>query len=184
MREFAAEGWPAQALARMAAPAYRRLWRSAFAASRPPIPAGEAVAQLARVARQRDDVTLLAELAAWRDARAGLATQPIAGLSKVPSLNVTAHLEEADLDRALRFFVDFALWPQPKAAAWARFTNADPPLDPRDIVSATIFYRADRRTLLFAVQRHSGRYEPEYDATGVRGEDLGCLTGVADLAAL
>ena len=182
MRNFAAQQKSPDILAELPEETYRRLWRSGFPTARRIDPSAGVAAQIRDIARMYDDTSLLAEITSWNGARARISTQNIADLSKIPALEVIAPLSEAELDRCFRLFVTFLMWPQPKAAAWVRFSNANPVIEPNDIASVRIFYRGDQRYLLFAVLRASGQYAPEICRWGVQVAEFDGIQTVADLA--
>ena len=163
---------------------YQRLWRASFPATVKFQLSAEVVARLREIWQYYDDASLLAEISTWPGTRASTSGRDIAYLKQVPTLEVTSPLSEADLDRCLRTFLLFLVWPQPKQAAWARFTNTNPPAEADNIQSVTIFFRNDLRSLVFAVERASEEYHPEIDKDGVTIEDLCKLRSVAELRAL
>lgn len=184
MRQFGAMLSPPDMLAALPDNIYRQLWRASFPTAVEFRPASEVIACLHDVSQCYDETSLQAEIATWPGARARTWVRDIAHLNQVPTLEVTLPLSEDDLDRCLRAFVLFLVWPQPKQAAWARFTNTNPLADADDLQSITIFHRGDQRSLVFAAQRASEEYRPDIDVMDVTVEKLSKLRTVAELRAL
>jgi hypothetical protein len=181
MRNFAAQQKSPDILAELPEETYRRLWCSSFPAARRSDPSADVAAQLRDIARMYDDTSLLAEITTWNGARARVSTQNVANLSKIPALEIHVALSEAELDRCFQFFVVFLLWPQPKAAAWVRFSNVNPIIEPDDIASVTIFYRGDQQSFLFAVLRGSSQYDPEICRWGIQAPEFDRMKTLAEL---
>jgi len=176
-------GPPADVLSALRIEDYQRLWRASTPADAELLPAQALAEQLNNWSRPYNDATLLSEISTWASAEPHISYATQAGLSRVPSLEVTMPLTEEDLDRCLRVFVLFLAWPQAKSVAWARFSSPKPEVDTDDIQQVTIFYRGDEHSLLFAVKRGSGKYHPCIDRYGVTAQVL-ARASVSDLAAL
>jgi hypothetical protein len=131
-----------------------------------------------------DDSSLLAEIAAWPGARART-EEVVAGYrSQVPQLSVTMPLDDSELDRCLRTFLLFLIWPQPKRAARACFTNANPITDVDEVQRVVAFYREDKSSFVFAAERERNQYRPEVYVDGVTAMDLKPVKSVEELSNL
>jgi hypothetical protein len=93
-------------------------------------------------------------------------------------------LDDSKLDRCLRAFVLFLLWPRSKPAARACFTNANPVTDADDVRRIVAFYRADERSFVFAAEREPNKYRPEVYLEGVTAMELERVHSVEELGAL
>ena len=163
---------------------YRRLWRASFPSGSELKPPAEVVARLREVSGWYDDQSLLAEIGAWPGARARTSEVGTAQMSQVPQLNVTMPLDDSELDRCLRVFVLFLIWPQPKRAARACFTNANPFTGANDMQRIVAFYRGDTGSFVFAAEREPNRYQPEVYVERVKAMELKGIHSVEELSAL
>jgi hypothetical protein len=163
---------------------YRRLWRASFLTRVEFRSAVEVVARLRETCQWYDEIALKVEISTWPGARAHISQGIIAEIRQTPKLDVTLPLLEADLDRCLQAFQVFLLWPKPKQIAWARFANTNPLVDADDLEWLTMFYRSDRRSLVFAARRKSGEYRPDIDVAGVTVNELSKVRSIKELHAL
>jgi hypothetical protein len=171
-------------LATLSEDVYRRLWRASFPSHVEFLPAAEVVTRLREISQWYDEIALKTEISTWSGARARSSEGTIAGLRQVPKLEVTLPLSDADLDRCLQAFQVFLVWPQHKRFAWARFTNTNPLVKENDLRRLNIFYRGDRRSLVFAAQRKSEEYHPDIEVLGVTVDKLSKVRSIDELAAL
>jgi len=184
MRELGATLKGPEALAALPDRMYRWLWRASLPSGVQFRPASDVVLRLHDLSRCYDETSLLAEIGSWSGARARTSLGTVARVRNVPRLEATLPLSEADVDRCLRAFALFVIWPRPKKLAWSRFTNANPLERADDVECITTFYREDESLLVLGVRRASGEHRPELHRTGVTPEYLGKLGSVAQLYSL
>lgn len=179
---------PDKALERLPVDVYQRLCQAILPASMESESVSAVAARLAELSDSYDHDSLLAEIAALPGARSCISVEEKCGQRQVWTLQVELPLVEADLDRCVHFFMLFLRWPEPKQAAWARFTNTNPTSHQDAIQSVTVFYRGDERSLVFAVRRPSPDSRPQHDPEilieDVTTDHLVGVSSVADLCTL
>lgn len=183
MRSAASRFSPPQVLQQLPESDYRRLRRFSLPMDWPQYEPHEVVHYLGDIMPRYDEATLLKEIATWPGTRVSTEFKMIADLTSVPTLEVTTPISPGGLDECVRVFTTFVVWPTPKPAAWARFTNTNPPIQPTDIQSVRIFYRSDRKSLLFATQHAPDEFS-EVEKSAVEAKSLYRVTSVASLEAL
>lgn len=183
MRHVASRFSPPEVLHDLDESVYQQLQRFGLPVDWPRRDAGEIVRYLKNIMPRYNEITLLEEIAAWPGTRVTVKTEKIAGLPQVRILEVKTPFSPDTLDEYVKAFATFVAWPNPKPAAWARFTNTNPPLSSDDVGSVRIFYRSDERWLLFATQYASGEFY-EIERLSVDINDLVGVTSLAQLNAL
>jgi hypothetical protein len=171
-------------LAALSDDVYRRLWQASFPTHVEFRSAAEVVACLREKSQWYDEIALKAEISTWPGARAYISQGTIAEIRQTPKLEVTLPLSETDLDRCLRAFQVFLVWPKPKQIAWARFANTNPLVDTDDLEWLTMFYRGDQRSLVLAARRKLGEYRPDIDVEGVTVNEFCDVRSIKELNAL
>ncbi|MFC1975479.1 hypothetical protein ACFLXQ_03660 [Chloroflexota bacterium] len=175
---------PPDILTTLAEQTYEHLWRFSQPVAVQFISAAEVVAYLHNVSRMYNEDTLKAEIQTWPNTKASLFTGSIAGLSRVPMLQIKRPLVDMDLDLFLETFLLFLQWPHPKPTAWVRFENANPLEDDDEVYSVVIFYRDDQKSLICDVVRKSGESRPMLTLERVTVDDLPIIQSFAELQIL
>jgi hypothetical protein len=143
--------------------AYRRLWRASFPSDTEIKSAGEVMKHLYEISQWYDEHSLLKEIRAWPGTRVQLSYEKMVYREKIPKLEVSRAFSQEDIDWCLRIFILFLVWPRPKNFSAACFTNTNPLEGPNDLKSIRLFYRRDRKKLVFAIERASKNFYPEWD---------------------
>lgn len=183
MRSAASRFSPPQVLQQLPESVYRRLRRFSLPMDWPKYEPHEVVDYLGNIMPRYDKATLLQEIATWPGTRVKDELKRIADLAQVPTLEVKTPLATDELDRCVRAFTRFVIWPYPKPAAWARFTNTNPAIFDDDMRSIRMFFRKDERSLLFAVESASGAFS-EIEKWSEEASSLSGVITVEHLKAL
>lgn len=169
---------------------YQRLWRFSLPSNAEFHTASEVIEYLHKVSERYDEETLRTELRRWPGTHADITRTNTGGLIDVQTLQVKMPLTGTDtdprtnLDRCWNAFRLFLTWPEPKEAASASFFNSNPPEDPNEISSIRIFYRGYRKFLVFAVERVSRKYDPDFEVSDATLDRLNQIKSFDALYAL
>ena len=151
---------------------YKRLWLTSFPTRFEFIPADDLVRDLLRLHDEYDEVSLKDEINAQAGALPTLGFENIAGERRVPCLFLKLPLSNQLINHYWNIFRLFLFQPQLKPLVWARFENTNPVISERDIFRITVFFRSDRQSLLFSVERKNGESDPDIYQTNISTEKI------------
>ena len=160
---------------------YELVWKQFFSTEVDILPVETIVEDLSIMGQNYNESSLKEEIESITGTLPTISFENRAEKSHVPCLSVEMPLSEENLDLIWNVYHLFSVQPLQKSLPWARFENTNPKIEPSDIVNITIFYREDHQTLLFSVNRISGKRDPDLYLTKITPIAFSLMTKYADI---